>query len=211
MTTQTIIVNFLPKAVKAHSLTQIIVPKEKAIRKTMEEWKLDARYLEIENQLAYLCTKTTVERQDKCTSDRCTSDTTSDTTSDATDRCTSDATSDPDIDLELRRQVCAKISGYKSQDMKKGLFDESKFVCFDDVIKLMTSSKMQCFYCKKPSLLFYEYVRDRCQWTLERIDNSRGHNIDNVEIACLDCNLRRRTMYHERYLFTKQIGIVKLV
>ena len=47
MTTQTIIVNFLPKAVKvvkAHSLTQIIVPKEKAIRKTMEEWKLDARY-----------------------------------------------------------------------------------------------------------------------------------------------------------------------
>lgn len=196
MTTQTIIVNFLPKAVKAQradkaiSLTQIIVPKEKAIRKTMEEWKLDARYLEVENQLAYLCTKTTVEKQDKCTSD---------------------ATSDPDIDLELRRQVCAKISGYKSQDMKKGLFDESKFVCFDDVIKLMTSSKMECFYCKKPSLLFYEYVRDRCQWTLERIDNSRGHNIDNVEIACLDCNLRRRTMYHERYLFTKQIGIVKLV
>jgi hypothetical protein len=200
MTTQTIIVDFLPKAVKAQradkaiSLTQIIVPKEKAIRKTMEEWKLDARYLEVENQLAYLCTKTTVERQDKCTSD-----------------ATSDATSDPDIDLELRRQVCAKISGYKSQDIKKGLFDESKFVCFDDVIKLMTSSKMQCFYCKKPSLLFYEYVRDRCQWTLERIDNSRGHNIDNVEIACLDCNLRRRTMYHERYLFTKQIGIVKLV
>jgi hypothetical protein len=200
MTTQTIIVDFLPKAVKAQradkaiSLTQIIVPKEKAIRKTMEEWKLDARYLEVENQLAYLCTKTTVERQDKRTSD-----------------ATSDATSDPDIDLELRRQVCAKISGYKSQDMKKGLFDESKFVCFDDVIKLMTSSKMECFYCKKPSLLFYEYVRDRCQWTLERIDNSRGHNIDNVEIACLDCNLRRRTMYHERYLFTKQIGIVKLV
>ena len=209
MTTQTIIVNFLPKAVpkavKAHSLTQIIVPKEKVIRKTMEEWKLDARYLEIENQLAYLCTKTTVERQDKRTSDRCTSDRCT------SDRCTSDTTSDPDIDLELRRQVCAKISGYKSQDMKKGLFDESKFVCFDDVIKLMTSSKMQCFYCKKPSLLFYEYVRDRCQWTLERIDNSRGHNIDNVEIACLDCNLRRRTMYHERYLFTKQIGIVKLV
>ena len=216
MTTQTIIVNFLPKAVpkavKAHSLTQIIVPKEKVIRKTMEEWKLNARYLEVENQLAYLCTKTTVEIQDKCTSDT-TSDTTSDKcTSDTTsDKCTSDATSDPDIDLELRRQDCAKISGYKSQDMKKGLFDESKFVCFDDVIKLMTDSKMECFYCKKPSLLFYEYVRDRCQWTLERIDNSRGHNIDNVEIACLDCNLRRRTMYHERYLFTKQIGIIKLV
>jgi hypothetical protein len=26
----------------------------------------------------------------------------------------------------------------------------------------------------------------------------------------LNCNLRRRTMYHERYLFTKQLSVVKL-
>jgi hypothetical protein len=24
------------------------------------------------------------------------------------------------------------------------------------------------------------------------------------------CNLRRRTMYHERYVFTKQLNVVKL-
>jgi len=57
--------------------------------------------------------------------------------------------------------------------------------------------------------ILYENVREPLQWTLERIDNDFGHNKNNVEIACLNCNLRRRTMYHERYLFTKELSIVK--
>jgi hypothetical protein len=153
-----------------------IEPKEKTIRKTMEEWKFDSKYLERENQLECLIV------------------------------------GDGDnIRTELRRQVCAKISGYKSQDMKKGIYDDAKFVRFDDVVALMADRKMSCFYCKKQALLFYEYSRDCNQWTLERIDNTRGHNVDNVEIACLNCNLRRRTMYHERYVFTKQMGTVRLL
>jgi len=35
-------------------------------------------------------------------------------------------------------------------------------------------------------------------------------NRDNVVIACLECNMRRRTMYHERYLATKQLRVNKL-
>ena len=55
------------------------------------------------------------------------------------------------------------------------------------------------------------YCYKNKQWTLERIDNGMGHNKDNVEIACLLCNLRRRTMYHERYVFTKQMmNVVKI-
>ena len=153
-----------------------IEPKEKTIRKTMEEWKFDSKYLERENQLECLIVG-----------------------------------DDDNIRAELRRQVCAKISGYKSQDMKKGIYDDAKFVRFDDVVALMAERKMSCFYCKKQALLFYEYSRDCNQWTLERIDNTRGHNVDNVEIACLNCNLRRRTMYHERYVFTKQMGTVRLL
>lgn len=165
--------------------TKTIEPKEKTIRKKMEEWKFDAKYLEREQQLEVLLSDL-------------------------------GQTSDPmvlknNIGEELRRQVCAKISGYKCQDVKKGLYDESKFVRFDDVIALMNSRKMACFYCKKQALLFYEYSRDSAQWTLERIDNKHGHNTDNVEIACLNCNLRRRTMYHERYVFTKQMGTVRLL
>lgn len=155
-----------------------VVKKEKPIRKTMEEWKLDPKYLNYDTQLECILAE--------------------------------DTTGTP-VFQELRRQVCAKISGYKSQDMKKGLYDESKFVRFEDVIKLMSDRKMLCFYCKKQAMLFYEHVRESNQWTLERIDNTRGHNTDNVEIACLNCNLRRRTMYHERYVFTKQMGTVKLL
>jgi hypothetical protein len=153
-----------------------IEPKEKTIRKTMEEWKFDSKYLERENQLECFIVG-----------------------------------DDDNIRAELRRQVCAKISGYKSQDMKKCIYDDAKFVRFDDVVALMAERKMSCFYCKKQALLFYEYSRDCNQWTLERIDNTRGHNVDNVEIACLNCNLRRRTMYHERYVFTKQMGTVRLL
>ena len=57
--------------------------------------------------------------------------------------------------------------------------------------------------------ILYEKVREPKQWTLDRIDNRYGHNKENVLIACLDCNVRRKTMYHERYAFTKQLNIVK--
>jgi hypothetical protein len=44
------------------------------------------------------------------------------------------------------------------------------------------------------------------------LDNPYGHNCENVVIACLSCNLRRRTTHFERYLSTKRIcaGVVKL-
>lgn len=171
-----------------------IEPKEKTIRKTMEEWKFDSKYLERENQLE--CLIATGAPIATCAPSIIVGLST-DTSS--------------NIRTELRRQVCAKISGYKSQDMKKGIYDDAKFVRFDDVVALMAERKMSCFYCKKQALLFYEYSRDCDQWTLERIDNARGHNVDNVEIACLNCNLRRRTMYHERYVFTKQMGTVRLL
>jgi hypothetical protein len=173
--------------------TKTIEPKDKTIRKRMEEWKFDAKYLEREQQLSIL------------------DGLQSDLGSLGSLGANNDTALKDNIGEELRRQVCAKISGYKCQDVKKGLYDESKFVHFDDVIALMNSRKMACFYCKKQALLFYEYSRDSAQWTLERIDNKHGHNTDNVEIACLNCNLRRRTMYHERYVFTKQMGTVRLL
>ena len=66
-----------------------------------------------------------------------------------------------------------------------------------------------CYYCKDNVQLIYEFVREPKQWTLDRIDNSHGHNRNNVEISCLRCNLRRRIMHHERFVFTKQLVIKK--
>lgn len=106
---------------------------------------------------------------------------------------------------EIRKKLC----GYKSQDVEKGKYDESGFSTLQSVLDKMNECELKCFYCKGCVALLYENVREPRQWTLERIDNSIGHNIGNIEISCLSCNLRRRTMHHERYILTKQIQTIK--
>ena len=104
----------------------------------------------------------------------------------------------------------SKQSGYKSQDTAKGWYDESRFVRIEDIVALLSESKLSCFYCGCWTALFYEYVRDAKQWSLERLSNDQGHNRDNVVLACLECNMRRRTMYYERYVATKQLRVNKI-
>jgi hypothetical protein len=110
---------------------------------------------------------------------------------------------------QAKKQIIIKIGGYRSQDVKKKLFDNTKFVNLEYVMELLEKSHMKCYYCKEITKVLYEHVREPRQWTLDRIENNQGHNISNVMIACLQCNLRRRCMYHERYVFTKQLKIVR--
>lgn len=110
-----------------------------------------------------------------------------------------------------KSEIQNKINSYRSQDILKKLYQESLFVDFPFVIQLIFESNLDCFYCKKKVQIIYENVREPFQWSLERIDNTMGHNKDNVKIACLSCNLRRRTMYHERYIFTKQMCNIKKI
>lgn len=111
----------------------------------------------------------------------------------------------------ILQQIKRKISGYLGQDREKDIVDKDKFVNTQDVISLFKTSKMICYYCKERTEIMYEFVREPKQWTLERLDNSFGHNRDNVVISCLSCNLRRRTMAKERYLQTKAMSkIIKI-
>jgi RNase P subunit RPR2 len=110
----------------------------------------------------------------------------------------------------LLTHLKTKQSGYRSQDTLKGLYDPDRFIQIPRLIELLIESKLACFYCRKWATLFYENVRDPRQWSLERLSNAEGHNRDNVVIACLECNMRRRTMYYERYIATKQLKVNKL-
>lgn len=110
----------------------------------------------------------------------------------------------------MYRQIHDKIAGYKYQDVAKKIYDETAFVNLNYTVQLLVHSSLECYYCREGVKVLYEHVKDEKQWSLERIDNSMGHNTGNVEIACLRCNLRRRTMYHERYLETKQLKFVKV-
>jgi len=102
-----------------------------------------------------------------------------------------------------------KIYGYYYQDMKKNKYNSDVFVSLKYILETLLQCNMECFYCNQKVQIIYENVREPKQWSLERIDNEYGHNNTNVVIACLHCNLKRKTMYHERYLFTKQMKIIK--
>lgn len=109
----------------------------------------------------------------------------------------------------MKQHIQMKIQGYKNQDQKNEIYAEMEFIDIENVLNLLRDSNMHCYYCKEWVQLLYRHVREPKQWTLERINNDIGHNRGNVVIACLNCNLRRRCMYHERFLFTKQLKIIK--
>jgi hypothetical protein len=110
----------------------------------------------------------------------------------------------------IMKQIRGKISGYRNQDVLKKKYDADAFIDESYVINAMIKCKNMCFYCKEPVDVLYEIVRAPKQWSLDRINNEIGHNKGNVEIACLGCNLRRKTIHHERYVFTKQLDIKKI-
>lgn len=109
----------------------------------------------------------------------------------------------------LYKMINTKLSSYKQQDKKNNNYDNNKIINKDQIIDLLNNCDNICYYCKKETLIFYENIREQDQWTLDRIDNNYGHNHNNVEICCLKCNIQRKTMYHGRFLFSKEINIIK--
>ena len=108
----------------------------------------------------------------------------------------------------VKREVERKLSGYKNQDIKKKKLSD-KLISYEECLEKLVISKLKCYYCKTDCLLTYENVREQSQWTLDRLDNSIGHEKDNVVICCLKCNLKRRTTNDEKFKFTKQMRIIK--
>ena len=158
-------------------------PKQpkKRVITTTEEWKFDAEQLDLNKQYEYV------------------------------KQIENDKIIDKIPCKFIKQQINQKISGYKGQDQHKNLYESSLFINKKQVLELLVKSENSCFYCKNKVHVLYENVREPKQWTLERLDNDFGHNNNNVVLACLNCNLRRRTMHYERYLFTKELNIIKVL
>ena len=103
-----------------------------------------------------------------------------------------------------------KLNSYKQQDIKNCIYGENFFISLDDTILKLVESKMICYYCKCKMFLLYTKIKDPKQWTLDRIDNSMGHNTNNVVVCCLECNLKRRNQNMEKFLFTKSLKLTKI-
>jgi RNase P subunit RPR2 len=120
-----------------------------------------------------------------------------------------------DTSLEERnffiKEINNKLNGYARQDKENGIHahDLSGIISLNATLELLLVSKMRCTYCRECCELIYKDVMAPRQWTLDRVDNDRGHNDNNVVLACLACNLQRRTMDADRFKFGKQLRVVK--
>jgi len=108
----------------------------------------------------------------------------------------------------FKKEIKAKLDGYARQDDIHG-YDLNAIISLDVTVELLLVSKMRCTYCRECCELIYKDVMAPRQWTLDRVDNDQGHAGENVVLACLACNLQRRTMDAERFKFGKQLRVVK--
>ena len=110
---------------------------------------------------------------------------------------------------DAKRELLCKLNSYKQQDIRKNKYIKSDFINQDVLMEKLVISKLKCYYCKESVLFLYENSRDTKQWTLDRLDNSIGHISENVVICCLKCNLERRCINDKKFLFTKQMRLIK--
>ena len=109
----------------------------------------------------------------------------------------------------VKKNLKSKINSYKQQDKKKNILTD--IISFDQLIEKLIISKLKCYYCNKNVLIIYEISRDPRQWTLDRLDNLKGHTNFNVVISCLKCNLDRRIIDDKKFLFTKKLTLKKII
>lgn len=110
---------------------------------------------------------------------------------------------------KLVSHIKTKLCSYKQQDILKKKFNIEEFVSFEDTLDLLKDCGMKCCYCSENVYILYEHVREMKQWSLDRINNDIGHNKNNLVIACLECNLKRRRTNKDAFMFTKNMIIVK--
>lgn len=108
------------------------------------------------------------------------------------------------------QEINKKIYGYKQQDNLKKIFNEEEFLDLETIISKMVECELKCYYCECEMSVLYDISREMKQWSVDRINNDLGHNKDNFYLACLECNLKRRRRNDEKFLFTKQLKLVKI-
>jgi hypothetical protein len=108
------------------------------------------------------------------------------------------------------KEIATKLNGYRNQDSLKGRFDTQTFITVQQTIDLLVQSNLTCFYCKCFTPILYKNVRDGNQWSLDRIDNDKGHSHDNVVISCLKCNLQRKRRSSNTFAMSKQMILTRV-
>lgn len=165
------------------------VRKEKVNRKETVSWQVGEEELKHETQVH--CIQLLAERREKLEVSE--------------GWCHEDAQTEYLFRL-IRRHLQEKLGSYRLQDRRKQ-WDDTLVLSLREVTEMLAESALQCYYCSCSLFLWYEKVLEPKQWTLDRCCNNKGHTKDNVVIACLECNLKRRRQNKEAFLFTKTVAL----
>ena len=109
----------------------------------------------------------------------------------------------------MKQEIERKISSYKHQDILKKIYEPEQFIDLDCILSKLIETNMMCHYCFCKVFVLYDNVREKYQWTVDRIDNAKGHTKDNYVISCLECNMKRRKQIFDKFMFTKTLKLVK--
>jgi hypothetical protein len=88
---------------------------------------------------------------------------------------------------QLRKVIQRKLVACKRQDSVKGLQFNLKV---DHILELKEAQSNRCAACNIELLWAYQ-PKDTQQFSVDRLDNTKGHTWDNVRITCLECNRKR--------------------
>ncbi|KAK3785864.1 hypothetical protein RRG08_063136 [Elysia crispata] len=86
-----------------------------------------------------------------------------------------------------RKNIGRKIQSYQRVDAAKG---HKCNLRLKDVEALKEKQRNRCSSCNIELLWCYE-PKDTRQFSVDRIDNAKGHKRDNVWLICLECNRKR--------------------
>jgi len=118
-------------------------------------------------------------------------------------------TYDISINKLYNSEINKKLNSYIQQDIHKD-FSNNNIIKKEDLLEKLIISKLKCNFCNDIVKIFYKEVRDKKQWTLDRINNNYPHTIENVHICCLECNIKRRNRNYDKFLLSKQIKLEKI-
>ena len=86
----------------------------------------------------------------------------------------------PPTKQQIRTTIAKKLVAYKKHDEKKGRSFNLKV---DHVLKLYVAQSNRCAACNIELLWSYA-PKDRQQFSVDRLDNTKGHTDDNVRLTC---------------------------
>lgn len=110
----------------------------------------------------------------------------------------------------IQSEIKKKLNSYTQQDKEKKMYVSRNTFDFERIVELLVKQKLKCSYCMDKMYVLYDNYRCSKQWSLDRVDNTKGHNIDNCVISCLQCNLQKKRLDDDDFRFTKQMKVIKL-